>query len=387
MDNFILDKNIKKIKFNDIKAKSFSYYSIYDFLNYKNLENSLFLYSESWFDFHYFNFQYINDVIPNVYSFKNIGKQFIEKFIKEINPPITSYTKKIYEDEDNKDINIMYIDILLEKDIFLSIEDEDIKIFYHPKYERDLDNENNKLHILIGLIKNFIDYNLANKIYIVYRTSYGFDKKPFDVKKIDISIEDNYNDDFKEVHEKILKTINNKNQSGLYIFSGLSGSGKTYFLRYLASKIKKPIIFIPSDIVQSIIDPSFIRFLMDNNDSILIIEDAEPVLETRDSNRTNAVSNILNLTDGLLSDCLNMSIICTFNTDSKNIDKALLRKGRLLINYKFEKLSIEKCRKLFEKLGHKNINVKEPMTLADIYNYYDTNNYDKQETTKIGFTK
>ena len=105
--------------------------------------------------------------------------------------------------------------------------------------------------------------------------------------------------------------------------------------------------------VDSITDPAFIPFLMSNNDSILIIEDAEPALEKRgNGGRSSAVSNVLNLTDGLLSDCLKISIVATFNTGIKNIDEALTRKGRLLMNYKFEKLSKEKSKKLLEKNGH-----------------------------------
>jgi hypothetical protein len=311
----------------------------------------------------------------------------MEDFINKLKPPSTSYIKKIYNDENEENEITTFIDITLEKDIFVDISNTDIKIFYHPKYEKDLDNPTNKLHILLGLIKNYVNYTLENKIYIVYKTHYGFEKKAFDIKKIKLSLEDNYNDDFIEVYNKIITNINKKNASGLYILSGFTGTGKTFFLRFLASKIKKPIIFIPNDLVQSIIDPSFVPFLINNNDSILIIEDAEPVLEKRDSNRSSAVSNILNLTDGLLSDCLNLSILCTFNTDSKNIDEALLRKGRLRVNYKFEKLSIEKSIKLLNKLGYKNIDVKEPMTLADIYNYNDVNNFDKSNNKKIGFGK
>jgi SpoVK/Ycf46/Vps4 family AAA+-type ATPase len=140
--------------------------------------------------------------------------------------------------------------------------------------------------------------------------------------------------------------------------------------------------------VDSITDPAFIPFLMKNNDSVLIIEDAEPALEKRSSGgRSSAVSNVLNLTDGLLSDCLKISIVATFNTDKKTLDEALLRRGRLLMNYKFDKLCIDKSKSLLEKLGHKEIKVTEPMTLADIY-YYGTDNNAKQENVKkIGFLK
>ena len=79
------------------------------------------------------------------------------------------------------------------------------------------------------------------------------------------------------------------------------------------------------------------------------------------------ISNILNLTDGILGDCLNIQIIATFNMARERIDSALLRKGRLVAEHKFDKLSIEESNLLLLHLG-KNIVVNEPMSLADIYN-------------------
>jgi SpoVK/Ycf46/Vps4 family AAA+-type ATPase len=220
---------------------------------------------------------------------------------------------------------------------------------------------------------------------VVYQSQAGFEKTGFDVKKINVNLEENYNNDFPEISKEIINGLNDKKKTNLVILSGPPGTGKTTYIRYLTSKIKKNIIFIAPDMVNHITDPSFIPFLMKNNDAVLIIEDAEPALQSRDGNgRTGAVSNVLNLTDGLLSDCLNISIVATFNTSGKNIDSALLRKGRLLKNYKFEKLSIKKSQALLNKLG-KNVKVTEPMTLSEIYFYESDNNSEEYKSKKIGF--
>ena len=39
--------------------------------------------------------------------------------------------------------------------------------------------------------------------------------------------------------------------------------------------------------------------------------------------------------------CLKIQILATFNTERTQIDKALLRKGRLITDYKFENLNIK----------------------------------------------
>jgi hypothetical protein len=108
--------------------------------------------------------------------------------------------------------------------------------------------------------------------------------------------------------------------------------------------------------------------MMENCESILIIEDAENVIRDRlDSGQKNqAVANLLNLSDGLLGDSLRQPIIATFNCEISKIDSALLRNGRLIVNHEFKKLPVDNAQKLSDRLGLKK-EIVEPMTLADIY--------------------
>jgi ATP-dependent 26S proteasome regulatory subunit len=94
------------------------------------------------------------------------------------------------------------------------------------------------------------------------------------------------------------------------------------------------------------------------------------------------VSTLLQLTDGLFSDFLNIKIICTFNTNLDRIDKALLRKGRMIAKYNFTPLSPEKTAALAKKLGHEH--VSGSMTLADIFSY-DHQAFNKPTKRSIGF--
>ena len=65
---------------------------------------------------------------------------------------------------------------------------------------------------------------------------------------------------------------------------------------------------------------------------------------------------------------MHQQIIATFNCDLTTIDPALLRKGRLIANYEFNKLDLESSKILSDKLGFGTENVTVPMTLAEIYN-------------------
>ena len=111
---------------------------------------------------------------------------------------------------------------------------------------------------------------------------------------------------------------------------------------------------------------------MERPDSILIIEDAENIIQDRTDvlkSTNQAVSNLLNMSDGLLGDAVHQQIICTFNCDLRNIDSALLRDGRLVLEHKFDKLNPANARRLCEKLGVdlKDEEIRAPMSLAEIY--------------------
>ena len=115
------------------------------------------------------------------------------------------------------------------------------------------------------------------------------------------------------------------------------------------------------------VDPEFIDLLIDNPNAVVIIEDAENIIMDRRCSHNSSVSNLLNISDGLLADFLNVQLICTFNSSLTLVDNALLRKGRLIAKYEFGKLGVRKAQRLSDLLGFKNL-VTKPMTIAEITN-------------------
>ena len=76
--------------------------------------------------------------------------------------------------------------------------------------------------------------------------------------------------------------------------------------------------------------------------------------------------------------------VATFNMDKQKIDSALLRKGRLIAEHKFEALSVEDTNRLLDHLGITHTNTKR-LTLTEIYNYNDTHYVSEPKPTSIGF--
>jgi hypothetical protein len=224
-----------------------------------------------------------------------------------------------------------------------------------------------------------------NNVYLVVQSHGGYDVEMFDLPKQKIDIELNYGSEFIPIHKKIIETLNTQKSKGLVLLHGEPGTGKTHYLKYIASKVKdKKVLFIPPFLAEFITSPQMTPFLIDNANSVLFIEDAERVITDRNENGSNGVSNILNITDGILSDILNIQIVATFNMDKKKIDSALLRKGRLIAEHRFDALSVEDSNKLLKHLGSDYVTSKE-MTLTEIYNYKDEHYVSEEKRTVIGF--
>ena len=144
-------------------------------------------------------------------------------------------------------------------------------------------------------------------------------------------------------------------------------------------------MFVPANMIQLLAEPAFGNFLMSLKNSIIILEDCEDVIRTRKSSQSSssAVSLLLNMGDGLLSDGLGIKFICTFNEKISNIDDALLRKGRLACKYEFKPLCVEKANALLDKVYHNRWprpKTDKPLTLADIFNIDGETYYNEKKS-------
>lgn len=226
------------------------------------------------------------------------------------------------------------------------------------------------------------------KFYMVSRNNhseYGLDFRRFNIKKQELDISTNYNDDFLEVNQTIHDFLNTNKSNGLVLLHGKYGTGKTSYIRNLMNTVNKRFIFLPLDMMDTISNPNFLPFISQYRNSVLVLEDCETLIKPRDGGRVdNALVNLLNLGDGLLSDALAIKIVCTFNADLKQIDQAILRKGRLIARYEFKELELNKAKALASKLQLKT-KIDKPLTLAEIYNTEEKDFSKLNGGKKIGF--
>jgi len=322
-----------------------------------------------------------HEIFPSSIYFRNISTEktinWVETQLKEQIVHKHYQNSSFYKNHRNGTINVIYI---LNNELVLDIENNGVvSLLFSEKSEQEA-------LIFQKQIEKFrLRRNSTQKINLITERSYGLDLLPINNKKPKLDLNLNYNDDLIDVHNHLVKSLNKKNKSGLVLFHGIPGTGKSTYIRYLIHKVKKTVIFLPPRIAANLDSPSMTSLLVDNPNSIFIIEDAEELIKSREGNGGSSISMLLNLTDGMLGESIGVQVICTFNTHTNNIDKALLRKGRLIASYEFKSLVSCKSKSLLEKIGNDKTCVITDMTLSEIYNFKDKFEMAFCNPEKIGF--
>lgn len=294
-------------------------------------------------------------VIHNTYSSKLFNELFSE-YIEERN----FFTEVIPSDEEfiindkmfvkiNEGVYCSYI--IIDRRHENSIISE---ITFYYKSESDFEMVQELVEKLNSCIVGFDEdeYNIINTISL---SASGLELEPIDISEFNFDDFEMYysKSTYKEIN-KLVKDIKKSNK-GLSILYGERGTGKTSVINYLASKLDRIVIFIPNNMIEHTINNSeFRKFLKRYARPIIIIDDCEMLFHEYFTKSNTFVNNLLQMTDGFLSDSIEANVIAIFNVDNEDeIDHSLLESNNLLKVIEFDYLSIDESNELSEHIGNK----------------------------------
>ena len=195
--------------------------------------------------------------------------------------------------------------------------------------------------------------------------------------KTDLDLVAHYGEEILPYRDELFRYLKTT-PSGIHIMLGDPGTGKTTFIRYLISKAPEhcKFYFIPPQCYGDLGSTKLLDFLRAEQEDgeqdtesklFLILEDSEALLLPRKEGSLFSISEVLNLSDGLLGEGMDLHFICTINCGLDALDSAITRPGRLLTSQSFNSLSAEQALNLAHQLKRTLTPGKKEYTLAEIY--------------------
>lgn len=251
----------------------------------------------------------------------------------------------------------------------------------------------------INLIKNSESYKLEYKhskgqVQMLAHSNNGYTLSTLGTVN-DVFIPDNYSELVQNGFSLAVDELTNKNPSGrLTILEGPPGTGKSYFIKALITQVDAIFVYIPSILSGTLSSPAMLPTILErryeNKPVVLIMEDSDSTIAVRASDNQSELSELLNLSDGILGCLSDIRIIATTNAKSTDIDKAVLRSGRLSQYIEFSKLESKHAKRIYNRLTNSTNNSIEfnDLVLSDVYKLATTsilNTTPSSNKKRVGF--
>ena len=214
----------------------------------------------------------------------------------------------------------------------------------------------------IDIIKNYQDITKPDKNYIkIYynlKNSWEFyntiSPQSIDNIYLDNKLKNNlihYIDNFIESKDKYIK-FGRLHKINILLY-GVPGSGKTCLCKAIAKKYNRDVYII--NFSKSLTDEVFIQLISSiNKNAIILLEDIDSYFDKRNALDINvSFSCLINILDGTMSKGNGNILFITAN-NPENMDKALLRPGRIDKIYKFDYPDKEIIKYAFDDLVNNN---------------------------------
>lgn len=172
----------------------------------------------------------------------------------------------------------------------------------------------------------------------------------------------------------------NQSASPILVILGPPGMGKTSFIRNYIYKYQKDAL-ITYDQALMETDEFFLYFLSNTHD-VLLLEDFDIFLKSREDDDNKIMNKFLNLSSGIV-DISDKKIIVTANLDKQAIDSALVRPGRCFEVLEFDRYTERQAEAIIKEEGLTFSGDHDNVTLAELF----SNKRRIEDRRSVGFTK
>lgn len=150
-----------------------------------------------------------------------------------------------------------------------------------------------------------------------------------------------------------------KRTGGFTLLDGPPGTGKTSLVTQMIQRLSKTHVFyvLPVTQASAFAAADFIPFWQRENTrragltKVVVLEDADQLLQKRTDDSGTILPAMLNVADGLAGRMMRLHVICSVNCPMDHLDPAILRPGRLLNHRRFDRLPSDAARRVARHLN------------------------------------
>lgn len=142
------------------------------------------------------------------------------------------------------------------------------------------DNKRVNCKQVYGVISSVLkkkEETFMKKVFVIGFARGAYFMTSAKIRRIEVNLNAQYNDDIAEMDKKMWSFLREKS-SGLRMFHGDPGTGKTSYIRHIINTTNKSFVIIPPSIGMAMTAPTFTEFLLDEKGSIFILEECEELM-------------------------------------------------------------------------------------------------------------